>query len=337
MHLFSNNAVATLAAPLTSGATTFTVAADGGADTFGVPGGSQVQLATLTDASGPNAHEVVLITGRSGNVFTVQRGQEDTVAAAWSAGAKISARVTAGMLRTFPQRLNGFLHTRMENPGSPDVCALGDYLTLPRRRASATNGNYYGWHDGSFGAEIIGTSAPCDLGEAITWNTSPHYHGAVVVPSTPDGFQYWLDMPPEISESYTSTPPTFNGTSDPTVAEHSSLGPVGFWIPTALPVSLNARFASGLRLAVTEVGFIADTVTATSTPSVSIGADGAATRFANAVALDQLTGNHSIHSIPIAAGGVLVEELQFVATTSATGGQVRGRFYWRGFFVDTNT
>ena len=181
MLLFSNNAEATLAATLTSGATTFTVAADGGADTFGVPDGSQVQLATLTDASAPNAHEVVLITGRSDNVFTVQRGQEDTVAAAWSAGAKISARVTAGMLRTFPQRLNGFLHTRMENPGSPDVCALGDYLTLPRRRASATNGNYYGWHDGSFGAELFGTSAPCDLGEAITWNTSPHYHGAVVV------------------------------------------------------------------------------------------------------------------------------------------------------------
>ena len=337
MHIFSNNAEAKLASPLTSGATTLTAVADGGADSFGLPTNGQAQLATVTNPGTPGVHEIVLITGRSGNVFTVERGQEDTVAAAWPAGSDVSARVTAGMLRTFPQRLNGFLHTRMENPESPDVFAFGDYLTLPRRRASATDGYYHGLHDGSLGAEIIGTSAPCDLGEAGTWNIGPHNHGAVVVPSTPDGFQYWLDMPPGINESYTSTPPTFNGASAPTVAAHSSLGPVGFWIPTVLPVALSARFANGLRLVVTEVGFIADLVTAITTPSVSIGADGAAARFANAVALGQLTGNNTIHRIPIAAGGALAQELQFAVTTAATGGQVRGRFYWRGFFVDTNT
>ena len=187
--------------------------------------------------------------------------------------------------------------------------------------------------DGGSGAEIVGVSPPCDLGVPETWSDRQYHGGSVVAPGTPDGFQYWLDLARGHGQAQSSASPTFNGDTEPTVAANGYIPSVGFWVPTAMPVELAVNFDL-VRLVVTEVGFIAAQMTASTPPSVSIGSDVAATRFANAVELDELTSNNTIHRIPITTGGAMVEGLRFAVTTAATGGSVRGKFYWRGFFVE---
>jgi hypothetical protein len=97
--LFSNNAVTTLAAGATAGATTLTVT-DG--SLFNTPTGGNTERLTLERADG-SAREIVTMTTRSGNTLTVQRAQEGTTALAWTAGDRVEGRVTKGVLDNFAQ------------------------------------------------------------------------------------------------------------------------------------------------------------------------------------------------------------------------------------------
>ena len=97
-QLFANNASSTLASGITNSATTLTLATGQGA-LFPSPTGGDWFLLTLTQATGvESSWEIVKCTSRSGDVLTIVRAQESTTAAAWSAGAKAEARVTAGSL-----------------------------------------------------------------------------------------------------------------------------------------------------------------------------------------------------------------------------------------------
>lgn len=95
MRLFTNNANTTLASGITSGATSLTVASGDGAK-FPNPTSPDYFLATLEAGS---VREIVKVTARSTDTFTIVRAQEGTSAAAWSAGDKAELRLTAGALR----------------------------------------------------------------------------------------------------------------------------------------------------------------------------------------------------------------------------------------------
>lgn len=92
---FANNASTTLAGSISASATAFIVTTGGGA-AFPPLGAGEYFYITLIDAS--NNIEIVKVTARSGDNFTVVRGQEGTTALAYTAGAKVEARPTAAGL-----------------------------------------------------------------------------------------------------------------------------------------------------------------------------------------------------------------------------------------------
>ncbi len=93
-RLYANNAEATLASGITSGATSLTLATGKGA-LFPNPTAPDYFTLTLTQAATESSWEEVKVTARSGDVLTIERGQEGTTAAAWSAGDKAEIRWTA--------------------------------------------------------------------------------------------------------------------------------------------------------------------------------------------------------------------------------------------------
>ncbi|OAI41008.1 hypothetical protein AYO40_00570 [Planctomycetaceae bacterium SCGC AG-212-D15] len=85
MEQFANNAQSTLASGINNSVAFLTVQSATG---FSTQGTFRIQI----------DNEIMLVTGVSGNVFTVSRGQEGTVAAAHNAGACVTQELTAGAL-----------------------------------------------------------------------------------------------------------------------------------------------------------------------------------------------------------------------------------------------
>jgi hypothetical protein len=94
----SNNASSTLAGAITAVATSFNVAATEGAR-FPALGAGDWCMATLVKiVAGNEEREIVKVTARTNDSFTVVRGQEGTTGTTFSAGDRIELRLTAGSL-----------------------------------------------------------------------------------------------------------------------------------------------------------------------------------------------------------------------------------------------
>lgn len=100
--LFANQAQTTLAQPVTSSQTTITVASGTGVF-FPAPQAGQAVKISLVNATNNLITEVLLCTNITGNVLTVQRAQEGTVARAWSIGDFVINFMTAGTANAFVQ------------------------------------------------------------------------------------------------------------------------------------------------------------------------------------------------------------------------------------------
>lgn len=85
----TNNAVTTLAAGITAASTTLAVAAGGGS-LFPATG---YFYATLLDAS--NIPEIIKVTARNVDVFTIERAKDNTSARAFATGSRIALQVVA--------------------------------------------------------------------------------------------------------------------------------------------------------------------------------------------------------------------------------------------------
>lgn len=94
MQLFSNNFKTTLAAAVDNVTTSITVVSSAGLPTLGV---SDTVLVTL-ESTNRLVVEIVEVTAVVGNVLTVVRAQEGTVASAFDAGSFVEGRLTAGWL-----------------------------------------------------------------------------------------------------------------------------------------------------------------------------------------------------------------------------------------------
>ena len=94
--LYTNNAATTLLAAITAGDGSLTVATGTGA-LFPSPTGSDYAWLTLTSTTGT---EIVKCTSRSGDTFTITRGQQSTAALPFAAGDALTLRVTAEGLTT---------------------------------------------------------------------------------------------------------------------------------------------------------------------------------------------------------------------------------------------
>ena len=103
IELYANNAYSTIAATLSSSATSMTVATSTGSR-FPSPTGNQFFRLTLTSHSSPNTiFEIVYVTARSGDVLTITRGQEGSTAQSWAISDLCGNVPTAGMLNQFQQ------------------------------------------------------------------------------------------------------------------------------------------------------------------------------------------------------------------------------------------
>lgn len=98
---FTNNAATLLASSITSGDTSLTVTAATGS-LFPTLAGGQYFYCTLTNAAA-TVIEIVKVTARSTDTFTIVRAQDGTSASAFSAGEKVELRLVAVELQNFPQ------------------------------------------------------------------------------------------------------------------------------------------------------------------------------------------------------------------------------------------
>lgn len=114
----TNNAYGTISAGITSTATTITL--DGGqGNRFPVLGAGEYFYATLIDTS--NNLEVVKVTARSTDSMTVTRGEDNTVARAFSIGDRFELRPTAALFEEFFQNTGGTISggTTISAPSVP--------------------------------------------------------------------------------------------------------------------------------------------------------------------------------------------------------------------------
>jgi hypothetical protein len=98
-QLFANNAKSTLDSSITNVATSLSVIAGHGAR-FPTITGSDYFLATLCQVSGGVEvnFEIVKVTARSTDAFTIVRAQEGTTGLAYNAGDKVELRITKGTM-----------------------------------------------------------------------------------------------------------------------------------------------------------------------------------------------------------------------------------------------
>lgn len=132
-QLFANNAASVLASSLTSVATSLTVTTGHGAR-FPSPSGGDYFLATLCQqgSAGEINFEIVKVTARSTDSFTIVRAQESTTALAYNAGDKFELRLTQETmegLRDFLQAGTGAV-TRTIQSKHKDVLSVTDFGTV---------------------------------------------------------------------------------------------------------------------------------------------------------------------------------------------------------------
>lgn len=362
LHTFANNATAKIAAGLTNVATTFTAVDEPPVYRFTYlddPASGLIQVATLTNPAAPGVYEIVHITVHNGTDFTIVRGREGTSAVAWAANTIISARVTAAMLESFAQN-------RESTTGNNGALALGTTDQTAAVRASkgvAINAIGSGVEDAWLigGAPVLqrvgatsvtlmdrhmttdgtGATPTVDLGVPPTWAAATSYSDAAIVqPTTPDGLQYLLWMTDPSSGPLTSgaTEPSFAGPSGAFIAFSPGGGFANFWTCLNLASGITQDLPmSGVRFYPSEVGFICFERGAgvTSAPVVSIGTTATPTKYASAVTLTGL-GTNQIHRIAVTdqdgVGG-----LKFTLVAPAAGGVFRGRFYFKGTFVQSES
>lgn len=336
-HAFSNNAVTTLAAGISDTAEEITLTNDSAFEA-GLFGPELIQPLTISSADGVQPPEIVYAYSRpSANVRNVYRGMEGTAAAAWLAGSVVSARVTAGMLQKFPQIDDGaMLLGAFEGRNWINAAQISGYPAIQLARASTSLETAY--MDANLSREVVGAHAPVNLGSVSTWTSGASYSPfSIVAPPTLDGYQYHFDPIAPSSVSQTTTVPAFNSTPGMEAPAIDALDEVvGSWMPTNVSaMNQIAPFPGVCRLVVTEIGFVCTVHGGGSAPVVSFGADANATLFASSLSLSQISAAGHVHRIPVTAGGATVAEKLTMNLVTPSSANFVGRWYWKGFFIQT--
>lgn len=330
---------------------------------------------TLTHESAPGVFEIVYVKAIEDNLLHVhQRGAEGTGGPFWPVGTKVSANVTEGMLQNFAQRDGSTATLKPETrsifitdaPGDldgeeTDLAGYSSFLFKARSplRELVQFSAYpilhpvpaikphsrfnYRDHGAGFSHEASGNSYPVDIGEPPTWAAGRLNHGAVCLPVTPNGYQYWFDKLIETGSSWNfsaEVEPDFYTDPSAVIEMRRDIDGdefMGNFVPTPMPVVQTLMFNHSMIP--TEVGFfgVVDQGV-TQMPVISVGSYDDPTKYVNAVSLSSLAHHEeeeeqsSVHRIPLSVGGPLTNALKFTVNQAAVGGSVRGFFYWRGLF-----
>ncbi|ENZ8361956.1 hypothetical protein ACHA6J_002434, partial [Klebsiella pneumoniae] len=96
--LATNNAESTLASAISATDTSLIVSAGTGAEFPDAVAGESYFKLTLTDAATGSQVEIVNVTAKAGDIFTIERAQEGTLARAWLANDMVANMMTADTL-----------------------------------------------------------------------------------------------------------------------------------------------------------------------------------------------------------------------------------------------
>lgn len=104
--LATNNAESTLASAISATDTSLIVSAGTGAEFPDAVAGESYFTLTIIDAATGSEVEIVKVTSKSGDVFTIERAQEGTIAKSWSANDYVANMMTAGTLNVISDLTN---------------------------------------------------------------------------------------------------------------------------------------------------------------------------------------------------------------------------------------
>ncbi len=187
--LAANNAQTVLAAGISSTATSLTVNAGTGTLFPSPVAGTSFFKLTIIDAATGSLTEIVHVTARAGDVFTIQRGQEGTVPRAWSANDIAANMMTAGTLSYI---LGNF------QPLDPTLTALAALVGVANKLPYFNGDDTAALTDlTQVGRDIIGKSSIADIltylriGEIYAPINSPSFTGT---PSVPTADQSEIDF-----------------------------------------------------------------------------------------------------------------------------------------------
>ena len=135
--LVKNNAYSTLAAGISSSATTITVAVGHGARFPSLSGGD-VFYATLINAA--NTLEIVKVVGRAGDILTVVRGQDGTAGTAYLTGDRIELRPTAALFEDKMSKGGGIFAGLVEVPAGAALAQVPQIQEVVKRAGDTMTG-----------------------------------------------------------------------------------------------------------------------------------------------------------------------------------------------------
>ncbi|HFL9151289.1 TPA: phage tail protein [Escherichia coli] len=180
--LAANNAQTVLASGISSTATSLTVNAGTGTLFPSPVAGTSFFKLTIIDAATGSLTEIVHVTARAGDVFTIQRGQEGTVPRAWSANDIAANMMTAGTLSYI---LGNF------QPLDPTLTALAALVGAANKLPYFTGTDKAAQTDlTSVGRDIIGKNTIADiltylgLGEGAPAIGVPFFWPSAAMPNT---------------------------------------------------------------------------------------------------------------------------------------------------------
>lgn len=349
MLIFANNAETTLADPLLAlpGDSTDEVEVEVDFATgrwFPNPYtyGDEMHVTLVNPADAPGVHEVVSLIKvdvfGSTAKFTLRRSDDSGMGKpAWTAGTTVSARVTAEMLETFVQAPAGGMfrvhQMDIKNPGSSSryfAFKTHPVVALNTPWAHPDYGDHFEAREYPAGTELIFRTRNVEIGAAPPHDAGgPYMGGEIVVPGTPDGYQYQF-LPLNITGGAMGSV-VFPGDGSSVAAYNDDDPPahVGWWAPTALPIQLVEYLPS--RFVLTEVGFLemGRTGDPTTPPAISIGTSSDNTKYLNNATI---TGSKRVlvdpdDSFPGNTG------LVFTLETPGDDESIVGSFYFKGFRV----
>ena len=162
---FANNAATTFASGITNSATSLTVASGTGA-VFPTLSGSQYFYCTLENVAG-TLREIVKVTARSTDTFTIVRSQDGTSAQAFSTGDKVELRLVRANLTDFALLDEANTFTGANAYGTPASITLTNATGLPY---SGLTGTVPTWNQNTTGtaSNVTGIVSQANGGTGTT-------------------------------------------------------------------------------------------------------------------------------------------------------------------------
>ena len=194
MILYSNNAKTTLASGISDSTTTITVATGTGSLFPVISSVDDYFNVTLTDSS--NHIEIITVTARTSDTFTVMRGMENTTARAWLAGDSLELRITKGLLdqlkldATKDSALDALVVHNLGNETVQGTKTFSDGIITSELQFSGGTGTQgtVSWNADEETLDLIQDGATLQLGQELQVhcrnNTASNIDNAVVVMAT---------------------------------------------------------------------------------------------------------------------------------------------------------